>query len=116
MIFGTCRDFDNPSRGIIVFVGLWPRPEYTRCCCSKMGKVPRIFGPGGKKRKRYTTVYEWRKKDNMELIDIEKKCKEQFNIHAAEGLFGATASGHMFKPLIIGKARWPRAFAHLDKD
>ena len=26
------------------------------------------------------------------------------------GLFGATASGHKFKPLIIGKARWPRAF------
>ena len=86
-----------------------------------MGKVPRKNGPGGKKRKRYTmnmknTVYEWRKKDNMKLIDIEKKFKEQFNIHAAEGLFGATASGHMFKPLIIGKARRPRAFAHLDKE
>ena len=32
------------------------------------------------------------------------------------GLFGATASGHKFKPLIIGRARRPRAFAHLKKD
>ena len=61
-------------------------------------------------------MYEWRKKDNMELIDIENKCKEQFNIHAAEGLFEGTASGHMFKPVIIGKARRARAFAHLDKE
>ena len=52
----------------------------------------------------------------MELINIENKCKEQFNIHAAEGLFEATASGHMFKPVIIGKALRPGAFAHLDKE
>ena len=52
----------------------------------------------------------------MELIDIKKKCKEQFNIHAVEGLFESSASGHMFKPVIIGKARRPRAFSHLDKD
>ena len=32
------------------------------------------------------------------------------------GLFGATADGHKFKPLIIGKARRPRAFQHLSKD
>ena len=32
------------------------------------------------------------------------------------GLFGATASGHKFKPLIIGRARRPRAFSHLKKD
>ena len=32
------------------------------------------------------------------------------------GLFGATASGHKFKALIIGKARRPKAFAHLSKD
>ena len=32
------------------------------------------------------------------------------------GLFGATADGHRFKPLIIGKARRPRAFQHLSKD
>ena len=81
-----------------------------------MGKVPRIFVPEEKKPKRYTTVYEWRKKDNMELIDIENKCKEQFNIHPGEGLFESTASGHMFKPVIIGKALRPRAFAHLDKE
>ena len=52
----------------------------------------------------------------MELHDIEKKCKEQFNIHAAEGLFESSASGHMFKPVIMGKARSARAFAHLDKE
>ena len=32
------------------------------------------------------------------------------------GLIGATADGHKFKPLIIGKARRPRAFQHLSKD
>ena len=29
------------------------------------------------------------------------------------GLFGATASGHKFKPMIIGKAKNPRAFQEL---
>ena len=81
-----------------------------------MGKVPRFFVPEEKNTKRYTTVSEWRKKNNMELHDIEKKCKEQFNIHNAEGIFESSASGHMFKPVIMGKARRARAFAHLDKE
>ena len=81
-----------------------------------MGKVPRIFVPEEKNTKRYTTVSEWRKKDNMEIHDMEKKCKEQFNIHDAEGIFESSASGHMFKPVIIGKARRPIAFAHLHKE
>ena len=54
---------------------------------------------------------EWRKKDNMEIHDMEKKCKEQFNIHDAEGIFESSASGHMFKPVKIGKA-----FADLHKE
>ena len=81
-----------------------------------MGKVSRIFVPEEKNTKRYTTVSEWKKKDNMELHDIEKKCKEQFHIHDAEGLFESSASGHLFKPLIIGKARRSIALAHLDKE
>ena len=68
-----------------------------------MGKVPRIFVPEEKNTKRYTTVSEWRKMDNMEIQDMEQKCKEQFNLHDAEGIFESSASGHMFKPVIIGK-------------
>ena len=31
------------------------------------------------------TVYEWRMKDKMKLIEILKKFKEEFNMDAAEG-------------------------------
>ena len=40
---------------------------------------------------------EWRKKDNMEIQDMEQKCQEQFYVHDAEGIFESSASGHMFK-------------------
>ena len=35
------------------------------------------------------------------------------NLARITGLFGATANGHKFKPLIIGKAKNPRAFQQL---
>ena len=76
-----------------------------------MGKVPRIFVPEEKNTKRYTTVSEWRKKDNMEIQNMEKKWKLQFHLHDAEGIFESSATGHMFKPLIIGKT-----FADLHKE
>ena len=76
-----------------------------------MGKVPRFFVSEEKNTKRYTTVSEWRKKDNMEIQNIEKKWKLQFHLHDAEGIFESSATGHMFKPLIIGKT-----FADLHKE
>ena len=54
-----------------------------------MGKIPRKSGSEARKRKRYTmqmkhTVYAWRKFKNMRLIDIQKECKETFNLHVAD--------------------------------
>ena len=44
------------------------------------------------------TVYEWRMKDKMKLIEIQKKFKEEFNMDAAEG----TLAG-FYAPNIIQK-------------
>ena len=56
---------------------------------AKMGKIPRKSGSAARKRKRYTmqmkhTVYAWRKFKNMRLTDIQKECKETFNLHVAD--------------------------------
>ena len=58
--------------------------------------------------------WSWRPLKFRKSGNIRKKItpgKEQFNIHDAEGIFESSASGHMFKPVIIGKA-----FADLHKE
>ena len=54
-----------------------------------MARVPRVTGPGNK-RKRYTTtqkheVYKWKVVNNMSLKNIQKKFKEVYKIDAAPG-------------------------------
>ena len=65
----------------------------------KMGRVPKITGPGNK-RKRYTItqkheVYKWKMFNNMSLKNIQKKFKQIYNIDAAQGTLAGFYNAEM---------------------
>ena len=54
---------------------------------------------------QYKSLPQYSYHDRQEEIRAKKTIRARIT-----GLFGAAANGHKFKPLIIGKAKNPRAF------